>query len=244
MVKGGGHSYFGNSNAADSLLVWTRALDRVEMHDAFVPAAAPSGRRHAQAVSVGAGAIWGRVYDTVAVAARTLRAGRRLPHRGRVGVRAGRRLRQLLEGIRHRRRQPARGRGGHRGRPHAHREPWRDPDLFFALRGGGGGTFGVVTRLTLATHRLPETFGAVLFTVTANTDAAWTALVARVVAFYAEALFNPTWGEQLRFDRGRRLSVSMLCHGLDRDAIDAAWKPFLSWIAQHAERLPAQWRAR
>ena len=53
------------------------------------------------------------------------------------------------------------------------------------------------------------------------------------IAFYAEALFNPTWGEQLRFDRGRRLSVSMLCHGLDRDAIDAAWKPFLSWIAQH-----------
>jgi FAD/FMN-containing dehydrogenase len=37
----------------------------------------------------------------------------------------------------------------------------QEPDLFWALKGGGGGTFGIVTRLTLATHPLPDTFGAV-----------------------------------------------------------------------------------
>src|ERR1700754_4569084 len=31
----------------------------------------------------------------------------------------------------------------------------QDPDLFWALKGGGGGSFGVVTRLTLQTHDLP-----------------------------------------------------------------------------------------
>ncbi|MBV8878153.1 MAG: FAD-binding protein, partial [Gammaproteobacteria bacterium] len=37
-VKGGGHSYQGTSSAADSLLIWTRALNQVTLHDAFVPA--------------------------------------------------------------------------------------------------------------------------------------------------------------------------------------------------------------
>ena len=31
-----------------------------------------------------------------------------------------------------------------------------NPDLFWALKGGGGGSLGVVTRLTLRTHELPD----------------------------------------------------------------------------------------
>ena len=38
VVKGGGHSYHGASNAPDSLLVWTRAMEwPVTLQDAFVP---------------------------------------------------------------------------------------------------------------------------------------------------------------------------------------------------------------
>ena len=37
VVKGGGHSYQGTSNAPDSLLIWTRHMNDVEMHTAFVP---------------------------------------------------------------------------------------------------------------------------------------------------------------------------------------------------------------
>src|SRR2546422_373456 len=36
VVKGGGHSYYGTSNAPDSLLIWTRAMNKVTLHDAFV----------------------------------------------------------------------------------------------------------------------------------------------------------------------------------------------------------------
>ncbi len=36
VVKGGGHSYQGTSSAPDSLLIWTRAMNRITLHDAFV----------------------------------------------------------------------------------------------------------------------------------------------------------------------------------------------------------------
>src|SRR5258708_270770 len=36
VVKGGGHSYLGTSNAADSLLIWTRKMNGITLHDAFV----------------------------------------------------------------------------------------------------------------------------------------------------------------------------------------------------------------
>ncbi|MBV8727964.1 MAG: FAD-binding protein, partial [Candidatus Eremiobacteraeota bacterium] len=68
-VRGGGHSYQGTSNAPDSLLIWTHPMDQIQMHDAFVPQGCSNGPVHA--VSVGAGCIWGRVYDVV-----TTRGGR------------------------------------------------------------------------------------------------------------------------------------------------------------------------
>ena len=43
-----------------------------------------------------------------------------------------------------------------------------EPDLFWALKGGGGGSFGVVTQLTLKTHELPPYLGALLATIQAS----------------------------------------------------------------------------
>src|ERR1700730_9580989 len=36
-IKGGGHSYQGTSNAADSLLIWTRYMNDIAIQNAFVP---------------------------------------------------------------------------------------------------------------------------------------------------------------------------------------------------------------
>ena len=60
----------------------------------------------------------------------------------------------------------------------------QDPDLFWALKGGGGGTFGAITRLTLATHPLPENFGAIDLTIHAKSDDAFRRLLARFVELY------------------------------------------------------------
>ena len=56
VVKGGGHSYQGTSNAPDSLLIWTRAMNNIVVYDEFVgqgcagtaaqPAVRGAARRH------------------------------------------------------------------------------------------------------------------------------------------------------------------------------------------------------
>jgi hypothetical protein len=56
VVKGGGHSFFGGSTAPDSLLIWTRPIDGIAVHDAFVPVG--SSAPPVPAVSLGAGCIW------------------------------------------------------------------------------------------------------------------------------------------------------------------------------------------
>ena len=45
VVKGGGHSYLGTSNAPDSLLIWTRRMDDMTLHDDFVAQGAPADSR-------------------------------------------------------------------------------------------------------------------------------------------------------------------------------------------------------
>ena len=65
VVKGGGHSYQGSSNAANSLLIWTRQMNAVTLQDAFVGAGCEGRAEPQPAVSIEAGAIWGHVYNAV-----------------------------------------------------------------------------------------------------------------------------------------------------------------------------------
>ena len=105
-----------------------------------------------------------------------------------------------------------------------------NPDLFWAIKGGGGG-FGVVTQLTLRTQDLPDAIGAVIATIDAASDAAYRRLVAKAFDFYAEALFKPQWGEQFRLQRGWRFWIQMLFQGIDREQAEAVWRPFFDWVA-------------
>ncbi|MGH8258867.1 MAG: FAD-binding protein, partial [Steroidobacteraceae bacterium] len=76
VIKGGGHSYQGTSNAADSLLVWTRNLNQVALHDAFVPRGCAGEVAPVPAVTAGAGAMWIDLYHAVTtVAGRYVQGG-------------------------------------------------------------------------------------------------------------------------------------------------------------------------
>ena len=94
-----------------------------------------------------------------------------------------------------------------------------NPDLFWALKGGGGGTFGVVSKLTLRVRDLPELAGGANFTVKASSDDAYRRLIRHFVGFYRDALFNDHWGEQAHFSPDNKLEISMVHLGLGHGAI-------------------------
>ena len=65
VVKGGEHSYQGTSNAADSLLIWTRHMNAIVSHDAFVGAGCAGSAEPQPAVSIEPGAYWRQAFDVV-----------------------------------------------------------------------------------------------------------------------------------------------------------------------------------
>jgi FAD/FMN-containing dehydrogenase len=234
VVKGGGHSYQGTSDAPDSLLIWTRHMNDVRLEAAFVGQGC-EGTPAQPAVSLGAGAMWIDAYDAV-----TTRGGRYVQGGGctTVGVAGlvqsggfgsfskayGTAAAGLLEA------EVVTADGAVRianARTNA--------DLFWALKGGGGGSVGVVTRLTLRTRELPATFGAVSGKIKAASDDAYRALIARLVALYAQALGNPHWGEQIGFNTDNTVDLSMAFQGLDQAQAEQVWAPFLDWLHARAE---------
>ena len=229
VVKGGGHSYQGTSNAPDSLLIWTRHLHDIQMHEAFVPQGCEN-MKPPLAVTLGAGTIWMQAYQAV-----TTRGGKYVQGGGctSVGV-AG-----LIQ---------SGGFGSHSkhfgtaaaGLLEADvvtadgqiriANAGNNPDLFWALNCGGGGTYGVISKVTLRVHDLPEYFGVANFKVQASSGDAYRRLISQFVSFYAENLFNDHWGEQPRFRPDNVFEVSMVSQGFDRAEANKIWKPFLDWV--------------
>src|SRR4029077_19573837 len=106
------------------------------------------------------------------------------------------------------------------------------PDLFWALKGGGGGTFGAVSKVTLRVRELPEFWGAAILTVKAASDDAFRRLLRYFVDLYREHLFNDHWGEQARIASDNVLDLLMVCHDLSTEEVRKIWQPFLDWVAR------------
>ncbi|MGZ5928786.1 MAG: FAD-dependent oxidoreductase [Rhizomicrobium sp.] len=228
-VKGGGHSYQGTSNAPDSLLIWTRPMHAITLHDDFVP----EGSREAPvpAVTIQAGAMWVDAYDAVMTKAHRYVQGGGCMTVGVAGLvqsggfgsfskRYGTAASSLLQA------EVVTADGGLRIV-----NAGRDGDLFWGLKGGGGGSLAAVTSVTLRTHDLPDFFGFAGMTIKAASDEDFHRLVARFTDFYADSLFNPHWGEGVTLMPDNRLDISMASAGLSTEEARQVWQPFLSWVS-------------
>lgn len=227
-VKGTGHDYLGRSNAADSLLVWTHNMRTVTYHPEFRAMGASAGAVPVPAVSVAAGARWLEVYQ-VATANGVYVQGGGCTSVGACGgftlgggfgsfsTRFGSGAGGVLE------MEVVTADGQVRVV-----NAVQDSDLFWALRGGGGATFGIVSRITYLAHPMPQTAGLLSGTITAPDDDAFRELLARFVRFFPDALNNGSWGEQITIMPDNSLDLALVWLDLTTQRARAVWEPFIS----------------
>ncbi len=248
VIKGAGHDYLGRSSGQDALLIWTHPMREVTFHESFRPAGAPADHPPTSAVSVQAGARWLEAY-TVA----TTKNNRYVQGGGCASVGAAGGFPQ--------------GGGfgsfskkfgtGAAGMLEAEivtsdgkvliANAFQHSDLFWALRGGGASTYGVVTRLTLLTHPLPSTFGAVTGALSASNDEEFRTLVERFCQFYREKLNNEHWGEQFEITPKNTIEIAMTFQGISQSQAEKIWAPWghqLSLLAIPARDMwdPEYWK--
>lgn len=160
VIKNTGHEYLGRSTAPDSLMLWTHNLKSTS----FVPNWQNSGK---DAVVLGAGVDADTAYKLAGQNGRTVTLG---PYAS-VGVAGG-----FAMGSGHGPLQPTHGLAVDNVLQYivvtadgqvqtANSES--NTDLFWALRGGGGGTFGVVIETTYAVHPATSVI-SVVYNLTMN----------------------------------------------------------------------------
>ncbi|KAJ6447128.1 GTP-binding protein SAS1 [Purpureocillium lavendulum] len=152
-IKSSGHCFLGRSTAPDSLQISTNRLKGIQFVDEFRPDGAPdSASSDGTAVTIGSGVSLQELYSAVAKKGLAVVAG--LSHT--VGAAGG-----YIQGGGHSPLSNWKGMASDnalqftvvtaqgrlvKANRHQHQ------DLFWALRGGGGGTFGVVVDVTVRTY--------------------------------------------------------------------------------------------
>lgn len=194
-VKTSGHDFLGRSTAAESFLIWLHKLKKsVTVHESF----ATCDSSVTPAVTVAGGISWGEVYDVLNSTNYIVIGGMALTISATGGYVQG---------------------GGHGALSPSFGlavdnvleievvtadaqlrlvNECHDPELFFALRGGGGGTFGVVTSVTYKLHPTPPKLVGILLSIQAPNSSSLTPAteeeILTIWSSHAASLDTAKWG--------------------------------------------------
>lgn len=200
VVKNTGHDMLGRSMGEHAFMIWTHQLKDREIKSKFVPAGCSADAKERAVVRLSAGVQWSEAYDLVAASPDFVVGG--LSVNGTVGAAGG-----WLTGGGHSLVSPSYGLGVDNVVQMRVVLPFSDqdtvprivdvsacshPDLFWALRGGGGGTFGIVTEVF---YRLHKDEPGLLATFSASTQNV-TQYQAMVSTYYRDVatLSRDQWG--------------------------------------------------
>lgn len=231
VIKGAGHDYLGRSSAPDSLLVWTAKMSKVTYDKSFVPSGCPKSQKGIPAITVQAGTRWVDAYNVATNQHGQYVQGGGCPSVGAAGgftqgsgfgslsKKYGTGAAAMLQA----KVVTADGRVLIANR-------CQNKDLFWALRGGGGGTYGIATKMTLRTYKLPKTLGFYSGTLTAKNNQAYKKLIHEMLLFFRNKLDNQHWGENMIFNKNNTISLSLTYQGLTIKQVANLWQPLKSWI--------------
>lgn len=240
VVKGTGHDYYGRSTGPrKSLLLWTHNMRGITVHRKFVPAGAPAGTKSVAAVTTRAGNRWLEAYKSASAAGLYIQGGGCTSVGACGGFALGggfgsfsKRFGSGAAGVLEMTVVIANG-------SVLTVSEFQNSDLFWALRGGGGGTFGVVTSMTVLAHPEPKISGWISGPITAKSDRAFEELIRAYLEFCANTLSTPSWGEGVILNPDYGMATTMNT-GLNVMQIgttfldipieqaEAAWEKFLS----------------
>ncbi|KAJ5950551.1 FAD-binding type 2 [Penicillium vulpinum] len=153
-IRNTGHDLAGRSSAPNSLQLHTAGLKGIHHVESFIPRAPPgkSVPSEGPAVTVGAGVLTGELYSAAAESGYTVVGG----SCSTVGIAGG-----WMQGGGYGILTPSRGLGVDNVLEigvvtaqgvYVTANQYQNQDLFWALRGGGGGTFGVIVHVTFRTY--------------------------------------------------------------------------------------------
>ncbi|KAK4206717.1 FAD-binding domain-containing protein [Rhypophila decipiens] len=154
VVRASGHDFLGRSNAPNSLSIWTHGLKGIKLFDSFKPRGCKTTINTTGLVA-GAGSYMRQLNEAAAAAGRAMISG------GGPTVTLG----GYLTGGGHGLLSPRYGMAADQVLEFEVVTPTGDivtanecqnQDLFWALRGGGGGTFGVITKVATKTFPSPN----------------------------------------------------------------------------------------
>ncbi|XXH02223.1 hypothetical protein Hte_008591 [Hypoxylon texense] len=236
VIRNTGHDYMGKSTGAGALAIWTHHIKDITIFDYVSPGHTSPGYT-GKAMKIGAGV---QAYEAQAVARASglvvvegdcpsvgiaggyTQGGGTSPLGSRFGLAAD----QVLEW------DVVTGKG-----ELLTATPSQNPDLYWALSGGGGGTYGVVLSMTVKLHQDQPTAGATLF-FTESSNRYWDMI--RVFLMNLPSIIDSGASVYFQFLPGNIFSLpqSYLLGGAAQD-FDRLFQPTLQALNQTG--IPYEW---